>query len=43
MKIVWFIIAIQVLFAVIAIAIIGYLIFRRMKLKKKEDFEKRSN
>jgi len=43
MRFVWFLIAIQVLFAVIAIAIIGYLIFRRMKIRKKEDFEKRDN
>lgn len=43
MKFVWFIVVIQLLCFVIAIAIIGYLIFRRMKLKKKEDFEKRDN
>ena len=43
MKFVWFVIGIQVLLTVIAIVIIGYLIFRRYKLKKKEDFEKRQN
>jgi len=32
MKLIWFIIAIQVLLTVIAIVIIGYLIFRRIKL-----------
>ncbi len=43
MKFVWFILAIQVLLTVIAIVIIGYLIFRRIKLRKREDFEKRDN
>ncbi len=43
MKFVWFIIGIQVLLTVIAIVIIGYLIFRRIKLRKREDFEKRDN
>jgi putative effector of murein hydrolase len=41
MKFVWFIIAIQVLLTGIAIVIIGYLIIRRIKLRKREDFEKR--
>ncbi len=43
MKVVWFIVAMQVLFAVIAIAIIVYLILRRIRLRKQEDFEKRAN
>ena len=43
MEFVWYIIAIQVLLTVIAIVIIGYLIFRRIKLRKKEEFEKREN
>ncbi len=43
MKFVWFIIGIQVLLTVIAIVIIGYLIFRRIRLRKREDFEKRDN
>ncbi len=43
MKFVWYIIAIQVLLTVIAIVTIGYLIFRRIKLRKREDFEKRDN
>ncbi len=43
MKIVWFIIALQVLFTVIAIAVIIYLILRRIRIRKKEDFEKRAN
>ncbi len=43
MKLIWFIMAIQVLLTVIAIVIIGYLIIRRIKLRKREDFEKRDN
>lgn len=43
MKFVWFFVAIQVLFLVIALVIIAYLIYRRIQLKKKENFEKRDN
>ncbi len=43
MKFVWFIIGIQVLLTIIAIVIIGYLIFRRIRLRKRENFEKRDN
>ncbi len=43
MRFVWFIVIIQVLLILIAIVIIGYLIYRRIKLRKREDFEKRDN
>ncbi len=43
MRFVWFIVAIQVLLILIAIVIIGYLIYRRIKLRKRENFEKRDN
>lgn len=43
MKFVWFFLAIQVLFVVAAIVTIVYLIFRRIRIRKRETFEKRDN
>jgi len=37
------IIAAQILFFIVALILIIYLIFRRIKISKEEDFEKRDN
>jgi NhaP-type Na+/H+ or K+/H+ antiporter len=43
MKIVWTIVAFQIIASLVVIGVVIYLIVRRVKIKKKENFEKRDN